>query len=188
MYANRYHTTGKASKRNYFPSLKRSWESLTPKLIQVVETLERVRVESHVRLGAMSLPEMLLDLPKVCDIGTKRNSQGYQESWQGYKFHIDIADGDIPVSGILTSASVNDSKALRAELKAEAKAKRVLHFPTPEDIRYRERAAAERVNSNLKDNFGGRTVRVRGHQKVACHLMFGLLALTAYQLLRWISP
>ena len=42
----------------------------------------------------------------------------------------------------------------------------------------------ERVYSRLKDEFGERFVRVRGHMKVMAHLMFGLLALTADQLLR----
>jgi hypothetical protein len=55
-------------------------------------------------------------------------------------------------------------------------------FSPAEQIRYRERSTAERVNSNLKDNFGGRFVRVRGAVKVMCHLMFGVLALTALQL------
>ena len=35
-----------------------------------------------------------------------------------------------------------------------------------------------------KDEFGGRYVRVRGHSKVYCHLMFGILALTVDQLMR----
>ena len=57
-----------------------------------------------------------------------------------------------------------------------------LHMAPAEKMRFRERSSAERVNSNLKDNYGGNHVRVRGAQKVACHLMFGLLALTATQL------
>jgi Transposase DDE domain len=56
-----------------------------------------------------------------------------------------------------------------------------------EDVRYNERSAAERVNGRLKDDCGGRNVRVRGHAKVACHLMFGILALTRDQLLRLIN-
>jgi hypothetical protein len=36
----------------------------------------------------------------------------------------------------------------------------------------------------LKDEFGGTTVRVRGAEKVMSHLMFGLLVLTADQLMR----
>jgi hypothetical protein len=34
-------------------------------------------------------------------------------------------------------------------------------------VRYNERSAAERVNGSLKDDFGGRYVRVRGHAKLA---------------------
>jgi len=49
----------------------------------------------------------------------------------------------------------------------------------PKKERYNQRSSSERVNSRLKDEFGGNTVRARGHAKVACHLMFGILALTA---------
>lgn len=49
-------------------------------------------------------------------------------------------------------------------------------------LRYNERSAAERVNSNLKDNYGGGNVRVQGHAKVFAHLMFGIIAITANQL------
>ena len=45
--------------------------------------------------------------------------------------------------------------------------------------RFKERSAAERVNRLLKERYGGRGVRVRGAAKVMCHLMFGLVALTA---------
>ena len=39
-----------------------------------------------------------------------RNSKGYKETWTGYKLHIDVACGQIPVSCVLTSASVHDSQ------------------------------------------------------------------------------
>ena len=42
----------------------------------------------------------------------------------------------------------------------------------------------ERVYSRLKDEFGARTVRVRGAHKIMAHLMFGVLALTVDQLLK----
>ena len=61
------------------------------------------------RQQAMTLSEMLADLPRACDVGTKRNAKGYKESWSGYKLHIDAADGGVPVSCILTSASLHDS-------------------------------------------------------------------------------
>ena len=58
----------------------------------------------------MSLKEMLADLPKDCDVGCKKNSKGFTSSWKGYKLHIDVADGDIPISAVLTSASLHDSQ------------------------------------------------------------------------------
>jgi len=74
-------------------------------------------------------------------------------------------------------------KALKDELKAEQKRRRIVGHKTAEAIRYNERSTVGRVNARLKDEFGGRFVRVRGHGKVLCHLMFGLLALTANQML-----
>jgi hypothetical protein len=55
----------------------------------------------------MSLTAMLADLPRYCDVGTKRNAKGYQG----------------------------------------------------------ERSTVERVNGGLKDNHGGRNLRVRGPEK-----------------------
>jgi len=62
------------------------------------------------RQQTMTLEEMLEDLPHQCDVGTKKNSKGFKESWIGYKFHLDAADAQIPVSCILTSASAHDSQ------------------------------------------------------------------------------
>jgi transposase len=198
-------------------------------------TKEPTRLERQI--AGMSLPEMLEDLPKACDVGTKQNSKGYKSSWNGYKLHIDAADGGIPISCILTSASSHDSqsaiplatmtnrrvtncydlmdsaydapqihdysrqldhvplidihprrnKALKEELANESKRRKAVNYQTAEEQRYNERSTVERVNGRLKDEFGGRRVRVRGHAKVMCHLMFGILVLTADQLLRFVT-
>jgi hypothetical protein len=167
-----------------------------------------------------SLAENLAELPTVCNVGCKRNSQGHQESWIGFKLHLDTVDGDIPVSACLTSASLHDSQAAIPLAQMTAARVRSLYDlmdsaydaeqirtfsrqlghvpiidPNPrsgeaipldpaQQQRFKERSSAERVNSNLKDNFGGRTVRVRGGQKVMCHLMFGVVALAATQLFK----
>jgi hypothetical protein len=186
------------------------------------------------RQRTMTLQEMLDDLPRQCDVGTKKNSKGYKESWIGYKLHLDSIDGQIPVSCVLTSASIHDSQValplaamteervnnlydlmdsaydapiirehskslghvpiidinprgntkLKEELGAEERRFELLHFEQPEDRRYNERTVVERVYARLKDEFGGRMIRVRGNVKVMTHLMFGILALTADQLLR----
>ena len=187
------------------------------------------------RQATMSLAEMLNDLPKHCAVGTKRNAKGHTTSWIGYKLHLDVADGDIPISGLLTSASLHDSQVAiplatltagrvtnlydlmdsaydapeikqnsralghvpiidknprsapgKAEMEAEARGRQIAGYKLAEEVRYNERSAAERVNARLKDEFGGRYVRVRGHAKILCHLMFGILALTCDQLMRLI--
>ncbi len=205
-----------------------------PKKGEAVEKKEPRRLE---RQADMSLAEMLSDLPTHCAVGTKRNAKGHTTSWIGYKLHLDVADGDIPISAVLTSASLHDSQAAiplatmtakrvtnlydlmdsaydapeikatshalghvpiidqhprnvpggKEAIAAEARGRRKAGYALAEDVRYNERSAAERVNSRVKDDFGGRYVRVRGHAKVLCHLMFGILALAIDQLMRLVT-
>ncbi len=54
---------------------------------------------------------MVVELPTACDRGEKRNSKGHMESWNGFKFHVDAADEQIPISCLLTSVSLHDSQA-----------------------------------------------------------------------------
>jgi len=170
-----------------------------------------------------TLAENLLDLPSQCNVGTKKNSKGYKESWTGYKLHIDSIDGDIPVSTILTSASLHDSQAsiVLAQMSHERLtnlydlmdsaydapqihrfSERLGHKPIidnnprrgskkymdpPTHKRFGQRSSVERVNAYLKDNHGGRNVRVKGSAKVMTHLMFGILVITATQLFRLLA-
>lgn len=77
-----------------------------PKKGEEKKPTEPTRIQKQLN---QSLPEMLSDLPKECSVGTKKNSKGYKESWTGYKAHINVADGQIPISCIVTAASVHDS-------------------------------------------------------------------------------
>lgn len=65
----------------------------------------RLKRQRHQKLSAM-----LAALPRQCDIGAKKNSQGNEQYWRGYKLHLDVADGQLPISAVLTSASVHDSQ------------------------------------------------------------------------------
>jgi hypothetical protein len=78
-----------------------------PKKGEAVAPKEPRRLERQV---GQTLSQMLADLPTCCNVGTKRNAKGHTTSWIGYKLHIDTADGDIPISCLLTSASVHDSQ------------------------------------------------------------------------------
>lgn len=170
-----------------------------------------------------SLTQLLKELPRDCDRGSKCNAQGDKNSWNGYKLHIDTADCGIPVSALLTSASMHDSLAamplalmsaervtncydlmdaaycsgvLREHSRSLGHVPLIDHNPrrgekiefTPSEAqRYKERSQAERTNARLKDDYGGRHIRVKGNAKVMSHLMFGVLALTANQILRLLT-
>ena len=58
-----------------------------------------------------SVQEMLHGLAGNADYGAKMDSHGNLHTWLGYKLHLDVADGGIPVSCCLTPASVHDSGA-----------------------------------------------------------------------------
>jgi hypothetical protein len=72
------------------------------------EPKEPKRIE---RQRSQSAEEAVAELPISCDVGCKRNSKGHQETWTGYKLHADVNDCGLPVSLLLTSASVHDSQA-----------------------------------------------------------------------------
>lgn len=94
----------KTSNRPPEPKRKRG----RPRKGEVVPAKPKKRVELQTE---RNLEENLKDLPTVCNVGTKQNSKGHKQSWIGYKLHIDCIDGDIPISAILSSASLHDSQA-----------------------------------------------------------------------------
>ena len=205
-----------------------------PRKDEVLPPKPLTRIEQQ---RTQSLDEMRAGLPTQCDVGVKRNSKGFRETWIGYKLHLDTANGIVPVAAILTAASIHDSQvaiplartseqrvvwlydlmdsaydaqpiiddclaagrvpvidrntrrdtALKAEIAAERARRRLIKIPDPRDLTYNERTTAERANARIKDEFGGRHLRVRGHLKAFCHLMFGVVALAADSIVRLFS-
>jgi hypothetical protein len=172
------------------------------------------------RQRTQTLAQMIEEIPTHCDRGTKSNAQGYRTSWNGYKLHMDTADCGVPVSALLSSASMHDSRAaIPLSLISKERVTSLYdvmdaaycsldlhehcrelnhvplidhnprggekeHFDPADAVRYRERSVAERSNARLKDEFGGRHLTVKGGDKAMSHLMFGVLALSADQLMR----
>ena len=172
------------------------------------------------RQVALSADEAVLELPTLCDRGTKKNAKGYKTSWNGYKLHLDINDTGLPISALVTSASIHDSQVAIPLIKLtsskvtylydlmdaaydakrideisrqfghvpiidkNARGKEVIPMLPHEAERYKVRSSAERANSRLKEDFGANNIMVKGHSKVAQHLMLGVVVLFADQLLR----
>jgi hypothetical protein len=178
------------------------------------------RLERQCRQSAA---EALAELPVHCDVGAKKNSKGYKQAWIGYKLHVDVNDCGLPVSAVLTAASLHESQVAVPLMKMTSeridylydlmdsaydakpiyevsrslghvpiiakngRRKEVIPLAPHEAVRYQERTAAERFNSRLKEGFGAGNVMVRGAAKVRLHLMLGVVALFADQLLKLIS-
>ena len=191
-----------------------------PRRGEVREPKPETRLERQCRQSAS---EALAELPVHCDVGTKKNSKGYKESWIGYKVHADVNDCCLPISLALTAASLHDSQVAIPLMKLTSarvdylydvmdaaydaqsiyavsrslghvpiidrngRGREVIPLAPHEAARYKERTVAERFNSRLKEEFGGSNVMVRGAQKVGLHLMFGVIALFADQLLKLLN-
>jgi len=63
------------------------------------------------RQASQSAEKAIEELPTVCDRGTKKNAKGFITSWTGYKLHLDTNDVGLPISALVTSASMHDSQA-----------------------------------------------------------------------------
>lgn len=75
-------------------------------------------------------------------------------------------------------------EAQKAEKEQEKKARKTLNWAPAEAVRYNVRTSVERANARLKDEFGALTLRVKGAIKVFAHLMYGVVAQTADQLIK----
>ena len=185
------------------------------------------------QLQEQNLDTMLQELPKQCDRGMKKDSNGYTKIWKGYKLHAAVDDNCIPLAVIITAASLHDCEAAiplavksnqvatnlydlmdaaydhpeiekhsfslghvpiidkcpqnptqKIEKELEKERKKILNFETATDKRYKERLPKERFNALYKDYYGGRNIFYRGHSKVSCHVMFGVLVVTALTLIK----
>lgn len=227
--------------REKFPATRpqRAKRARRPKRAKASERGTRLE-----RQRRQTLAQQIAGLPTACSIGVKTNAKGHQQYWRGFKLHLDVADGQIPISALLTGASVHDSQAAiplmtmstervtylydlmdsaydAAAIRAHSlqlghrpitdhpkrvrktgerkvplrknsrswtrvieKELRAEEMTWAEQDRFAERTMVERVFSRLKDEFGFRSLRVRGATKAMAHLMFGVLALTADQLLK----
>lgn len=166
---------------------------------------------------SQSIEAMIADLPTACDVGCKMNSKGNKQYTIGYKVHADWATGGLPISVLITSASVHDSqvalplmritsgriahqyelmdagydsKIIRSECAKlgyqpiiDTNRRRLEKMPMDDELkeRYKDRSVAERGFSQSKDQFGFRSLNVRGHAKVRMHVMFGIISLFALQ-------
>ena len=76
--------------------------------------------------------------------------------------------------------AVGRPKSDRAALARSFLAKAVFNISETE-------ARVERVIANFKDNFAGRLIRLRGPDKITCHITFAMTAIAAIQVIRLVQ-
>lgn len=86
------------------PGKKKKKQKRRPKRAKASERGTQIE-----RQRKMTLDKMLAELPTQCAIGVKKSSKGHTQYWRGYKLHLDVADGQIPLSAVLTGANAHDA-------------------------------------------------------------------------------
>jgi len=73
-----------------------------PKVIKRMKRLaKQARQKASVSVGQLN---------RECTWGCKKNSPGNVTFWKGYKLHLDVTDMGIPVTAVVTGATVHDSQ------------------------------------------------------------------------------
>jgi len=126
------------------------------------------------------VPEIaLLELDTACDVGCKTDSKGNKNYWIGYKFHVRVAEGNLPLLAVTTAASVHDSQVdipmmkltdrfvtSLYELKDRAydalcirlASERAGHVPIIDYIKRRGQERARELDPDRAEHYKGRTV------------------------------
>jgi hypothetical protein len=89
------------------PKQRKKRYKMGPKAKRSTPRSPRNRIEAQ---RTMPVSAMLAELPRQCSLGVKKSSKGHLSYWRGYKLHLDVADGQIPITAILTGAGLHDSQ------------------------------------------------------------------------------
>lgn len=120
-----------------------------------------------------------------CEVAIPLASKAHQVSRNLYDLmdaaydHPEIVEHSIALGHIPIIDKCPHTKDQKIQKEAEKERKELLNFKTAEDARYKERFPKERFNATYKDYNGGRNIIYRGHTKVSCHVMFGVLTVAA---------
>lgn len=145
------------------------------------------------RQRTQTLQQMLFELDTACASGTKKNAKGYKIQLEGLqavprysRTHQVDACYELMDAAYCSTLIPEEIQAARRVplIEHNPRSGEKREFAPHEAQRYKTRSGAERCNARLRDEFGARQVQVRGHAKVMCHLMLGVLALCADQFTR----
>jgi len=147
-------------------------------------------VDDHcIPIAVIVTSASLNDCEAAIPLATKAHqiTQNYYDLMDAAYDHPEIKEHSISLGHIPVIDKCPQNASQKAEKEAEKKRKKHLNFQTAEDKRYRERFSKERFNAMYKCFHGGSEIFYRGHSKVSCHVMFGVLTLAASILINLIQ-
>jgi hypothetical protein len=115
----------------------------------------------------------------------KRALKQKVEKMFGRRASADVMDSAYDAELIRKGSQKLDHEALIRPHPTHKRSVRENAFSDEDKQRFKKRTIVEQLNGRLKDEFGGRLIYVRGAVKIMAHLMFGIVALTVDQLLRF---
>lgn len=139
-------------------------------------------VDDHcVPLAAIVTSASLNDCEAAIPLSSKSHlvAKNFYDLMDAAYDHPEIKEHSISLGHVPIIDKCPHNAAQKAEKEEEKEGKKNLNFATAEDKRYKERLPKERFNAAYKDYNGGSNIFYRGHSKVSCHVMFGVLTLAA---------
>ena len=85
---------------------KRGRKSIAEKTALSKQEIAEIKTRRLELQPHQALPENLADLPQGCDWGGKRDSKGKTSYWCGYKLHLAVGDGEVPLAYIRSMISL----------------------------------------------------------------------------------
>lgn len=147
-------------------------------------------VDDHcVPLAVIITSASLNDCEAAIPLAAKSNlvARNFYDLMDAAYSHPEIKEHSISLGHIPLIDTCPHNRPQKIEKEAEKNRKKILNFKTAEDKRYAERFSKERFNAMYKDFYGGRTLFYKGHSKVSCHVMFGVLTLAASTIINLIQ-
>jgi hypothetical protein len=147
-------------------------------------------VEDHcVPLAVIVTSASVNDCEVAIPLAAKSNqvAKNFYDLMDAAYDHPEIKEHSISLGHVPIIDQCPHTAEQKTEKELEIERKKHLNFTTAEDRRYKRRLPKERFNALFKDYCGGRNIFYRGHAKVSCHVMFGVLALTASTLIKMLQ-
>jgi len=137
--------------------------------------------DNCVPLAAILTSASLNDCEVAIPLAVKSNqvATNFYDLMDAAYDHPEIKEHSISLGHVPIIDKCPTGKKQKIEKEKKKQSEILLNFKTSKGKRYKERFSKERFNALYKDFNGGRNIFYKGHSKISCHVMFGVLTTAA---------